>query len=210
VEILELDDDVGSRAGTFVDPFLHRLAFDNVAELHGAIDFGDDRRGVRIPFRDQLSRLHVVAFGLAQLGAVDERVALAFTLADMAVLALNLRGDDDLAVPGHHDQVAVAAGYRVHIVQPDDAFSAWLQRGLLGAPAGGAADVESTHRELGSRFADRLRGDNSDRLAEVDQMSAAEVASVAAHADSSARLAGQHRANLDSLDSRVLGTLDLV
>src|SRR5713101_6693042 len=43
VEILELDDDVGARTGSFIDSLLHGLAFDNIAVLNGPADFGDDR-----------------------------------------------------------------------------------------------------------------------------------------------------------------------
>ena len=42
-----------------------------------------------------------------------------------------------------------------------------------------ATDVERTHRELRARLADRLRGDDADRLADVDRAAAREVASVA-------------------------------
>ena len=48
-------------------------------------------------------------------------------------------------------------------------------------------DVERTHGQLGTRLADRLRGDDADRFAVVDQVAAAEVATVAvrAHAEAS-------------------------
>ena len=95
-------------------------------------------------------------------------------------------------------------------MQAHHAFVADFERGLLGAPAGGTADMEGTHRELRARLADRLRGDDSDRLAQVDEMPAAEVASVALDADALARLAGEHRANLDPLDAGVFDFLDLV
>src|SRR5277367_2826260 len=210
VEILELDDNVGSSAGPFVDPLLHRLAFDDLAVLNRAADFGDDRRRVRIPFGDQLARLDLVAFGLAQLGAIHERVTLAFALAHAAAFVGDLRGDNYFAMPRHHDQVAVAALDGVDAMQAHHAFVANFQRGLLGAPAGGAADVEGTHRELRARLANRLRGNDSDRLAQVDEVPAAEIASVAFHAHTLARLAGKHRANLDSLDAGIFDALDLV
>src|SRR5512143_1245759 len=54
---------------------------------------------------------------------------------------------------------------------------------LRGAPAGGAADVERTHGQLRARLADRLRRDDADRLAEVDHVTARQVAAVAADAD---------------------------
>src|SRR4029077_11247390 len=113
VEILELDDNVGACAGAFIDPLLHGLAFDDIAVLNRAADFGDDRRRERIPFRDKLARRYLVALGFAQLGAVDQRIALAFALAHAAAFIGDLRRDYDLAVPRHHHQVAVAALDRI-------------------------------------------------------------------------------------------------
>ena len=68
----------------------------------------------------------------------------------------------------------------------------------------GAADVEGAHRELGARLADRLGGDDADRLADVDHVAAGEVAAVARDADAAPRLAGEHRADLDLVDAGVL------
>src|SRR5690606_2584414 len=82
-----------------------------------------------------------------------------------------------------------------------------LDRALLGAALGGAADVEGAHGELGARLADRLRGDNANRLADIDRRSAREVAAVALAADTRLGLAGQHRADLHHVDA---GALDLV
>ena len=46
-----------------------------------------------------------------------------------------------------------------------------------------AADVERPHRELGTRLADRLRGDDAHRLAHVDRRTAGQIAPVAVAAD---------------------------
>ena len=46
-----------------------------------------------------------------------------------------------------------------------------------------AADVERPHRQLRARLTDRLRGDDADRLADVDRRAAGEVAPVALRAD---------------------------
>ena len=70
-----------------------------------------------------------------------------------------------------------------------------------------AADVERAHGELGARLADRLRRDDADRLAEIDRRAAGEIAPVALAADPVLGLAGEHRADADSLD---LGLLDLL
>ena len=76
--------------------------------------------------------------------------------------------------------------------------------GLLGNARGGTTDVERTHRELRARLADRLGGDDADGLADLDQLAAGEVAAVAAAADAAAGLAGEHRADLDLLDTGFL------
>ena len=63
------------------------------------------------------------------------------------------------------------------------------------------SDVEGTHGELRSRFADRLRRDDAGSLAEFDQTSGSQVASVAHDANAALRFAGEHRANLHPLDT---------
>ena len=55
--------------------------------------------------------------------------------------------------------------------------------------AGGAADVERAHGELGARLADRLGGDDAHRHAHLDQLAGGQVAAVAEGAD--AALASQ-------------------
>ena len=59
-----------------------------------------------------------------------------------------------------------------------------------------AAGVEGTQRELRARFADRLRRDDADRLADVDALAGGEIAAVAHRADAVLRLAREHRADL--------------
>ena len=64
-----------------------------------------------------------------------------------------------------------------------------------------AADVEGAHRQLRARLADRLGGDDADRLAHVDRRAARQIATVAGGADAVRRFAGQHRADLHFLDA---------
>ena len=105
------------------------------------------------------------------LGAVHDRIALA--------LAAPLVDDDDLAVAVGGDQVAVAVHDRAQVVELHDARVLGLVLGGLDDAAGGAADVEGPHRELRARLADRLGGDDADRLAQLGQAAGAEVAAVA-------------------------------
>src|SRR3546814_10953128 len=84
---------------------------------------------------------------------------------------------------------------------------AGLDGGLLGTALGRAADVEGAHGELGARLADRLRGDDADRLADVHLGAAGEVAPVAGAADAAYRHAPLRRADEEGVEA---GTPDLV
>ena len=64
--------------------------------------------------------------------------------------------------------------------------------------------MEGSHRELRARLADRLGGDDADRLADLHQLAAGQIAAVAAAADAAAGLAGEHRTDLDLFDARFL------
>ena len=78
---------------------------------------------------------------------------------------------------------------------------------LLGDTSRRSADVERAQRELRARLADRLRGDDADRLAHVHHVHGGQVAAVAHAAETALRLAGEHRADLHRLDA---GLLDVV
>ncbi len=67
-----------------------------------------------------------------------------------------------------------------------------------------AADVERTHRELRAGLTDGLGGDDADRLTDVDRRTARQIAAVALAAHARDGLAGQHRADADFLDLRLL------
>ena len=56
-------------------------------------------------------------------------------------------------------------------------------RPAVMSSAGDAAGVERPHRQLRARLADRLRGDDADRLADADQLAGGQVAAVAGAAD---------------------------
>ena len=61
--------------------------------------------------------------------------------------------------------------------------------------------VEGTHRELGAGLADRLGGDDADRLADVDDLAGRQRAAVAGRAGADLALAGQHAAHPDLGDA---------
>ena len=63
--------------------------------------------------------------------------------------------------------------------------------------AGDTAGVEGAHGQLGAGLADRLGGDDADRVAELDHRAGGERAAVAGLADAGLELALEHRAHRD-------------
>ena len=105
----------------------------------------------------------------------------------------------------HHHHRAVLLLLDDGAAEANGALGAGLEVARLDLAAGrGAADVERAHRELRARLADRLGGDDADRLADVDPVAAREVAPVAERAHAASRLAGEHRADDDLLDAGLL------
>ena len=60
---------------------------------------------------------------------------------------------------------------------------------------GHATGVEGPHRQLRAGLADRLGGDDADRLAELDRVAGGQRAAVAEAADAELGVAGEHRAH---------------
>ena len=69
-----VDDDALGEARRLVGGFRDRGAVDQILERHLAVDFGQDRTGVGIPFGDTLAALDLVAVIDPQLGAVGHAV----------------------------------------------------------------------------------------------------------------------------------------
>ena len=67
-----------------------------------------------------------------------------------------------------------------------------------------SADVEGTHGELRAGLADGLRRDDADGFAHLHHLAGAEVTAVAEDADAALGFAGEHRADLDALDTGCL------
>ena len=107
-----------------------------------------------------------------QRRAVRHLVALA--LAAVVVVDRHLAGARD------HHELGPGVGDVAHQRREADrarrlAFELRRRRGTRCR----ATDVERAHRELGPRLADRLRGDDAHRFADVDEMATAEIAPVA-------------------------------
>src|SRR5206468_4329963 len=194
-----LDDDLAREAGDLVELLAHGHAFHDVLVLHLAGELGEDRVGERIPLDEHRALLDLLLRLDLQLGAVYDRVALALPAA--------LVGHADLAVAVGGHEIAVAVHDRAQVVELHDARALGLVLGSLDDAARRAADVEGPHRELRARLADRLRGDDAHRLAELGQPPGAEVAAVAHDADAALGVAGQGRPDAHPLQARVLDLL---
>src|SRR5690606_23621336 len=144
----------------------------DVLELDAAGILGDDRSRVRIPGREHLPGPDRVAVLHRQGRPIGHLVTLA--------LAAIVVGHDHFAAARDDDGLAARVGDVAHArSEAGGAARLALDLARHRGPRGGAADVERAHRELRARLADRLRGDDTDRLADVHQAAAAEVAAVA-------------------------------
>ncbi len=164
-----------------------------VLEVDHAADFGQDRERVRIPFEQDLVALHRSAVFHQNARAVYHRVAFF-----LAALIVHHRHD---AVAVHGDQFAGLAADRLDADVAGETVGLRILRGLLADSGRRSTDVERTHGELRARFADGLRRDHADRFAALHQPSGGQVAAVARDANAALRFAGQHRADLDALDT---------
>ena len=180
-------------AGDFVDLLGERDALLQIFEMHDAGKLGQDRERVGIPFEQDLVRLDRIAFGDRDARAVNYRIAFFF-----ALLVVDNR-EDAVAVHRNDFALFVANPLDVDVLRETVRLRVLLR--LLGDSGRRAADVERTHGELRAGFADRLRRDHADRFAALDQTPGRQVASVAGDANAALRFAGQHRADLDALDT---------
>src|SRR6185295_3261812 len=129
-------------------------------------------------------------------GAVRDLVALA--------LAIEVVDHDQRARARHCDQILLLVANRLDVLEAHGALVLDLDRAHRSGTRGGAADVERAHRELGTRLTDRLRGDDTHRLAEIDALAAREIATVALRAHAVARFAVDRRAHPHLVDAEFL------
>ena len=161
-----------------------------------ALLLGEDGERVGVPLHEELALLDLGAVLDLELGAVDHGVPLA--LAALLVL------DDEGARAVHDHEVALLVLDRGQVVELDGARVLGFEGGLLGGVAGGAADVEGAHGELGAGLADGLGGDDAHRQAHLHELAGGEVAAVAQGAHAALGLAGEHGADAHPLDARGL------
>ena len=94
-----------------------------------------------------------------------------------------------------HDPAAVQCLHGAQIVKLNRAIVLRLDNGLLERLAGRSTNVERPHGQLRARFADGLRGDNTNRFPELDKLAGSQIAPVTLRAYSAAAFASQNRAD---------------
>src|SRR2546425_2759633 len=124
-----------------------------------------------------------------------------------------------LPILGDDDQLAAALGLRdLHTARDlgDDRLALGFARleeflnprqALGDVKTGHAPGVERAHRQLRAGLANRLGGDNADRLADLHLLARRQVATVTLRAHTVPAFAGQHGAHHDRFDA---GLFDLV
>ena len=166
----------------FVDLLGHRPVLDQVLVLHGTGLLGDHRAERRIPFGDAVAAADDMAALAQQVRAVGHAVR-------RKLAAVHVE-DRDLARARQRQVPPARVDDRRHVAELDRAVDRRLEVRLL-VELRRAADVEGPHRQLRARLADRLGGDDADRLADVDRRAAGEIAPVALAADALLRRADQ-------------------
>src|SRR6185437_4395346 len=195
-----LDHDALPQTGELIELLTQRLFLDEIDEPDRSLDVRDDRRGIRIP-REH----HSVLLDLRAIVHHEERAQRYLEARDHGGVLVIARANDDVALVRGDDALSLGVG---HEHQPlailDRPRDLRLPRRLLRDTRRGAADVERPKGELRPRLADRLRGQNAYRLAEIDHRHRREISAVAHLAEPALRLAGENGANAHRLDSRIL------
>ena len=150
---------------------MHRHAFEQVLELNCSTDLGEDCESVRIPLDQRGADLHKICFVHLELGTVHDGVTL--------FLATFLVHDGKHTVAIHRNEEALLVPYGLQLMELDRAGVFCFEACLFGHAARSTADVERTHGELGSGLTDRLRRDDANCFANLDQLPGREVSAVA-------------------------------
>src|SRR6266513_978592 len=203
-----LDDHPLAAPRELVQLLTHRLVVDDVHEPHHTPHVRHDGVGIGIPREQHGIARHLGAVRYHQCGAERHVEARVHGELPAPALAVRLRLEHQLALVARHDLVLLGRlDEREPVAELDHAFDLGLAHGLLGDAGRRPADVERAQRELRARLADGLRRQDADRFAQVHHVHGGEVAAVAHAAHAALRLAGEHRADADRLDPRVLDRL---
>ena len=126
--------------------------------------------------------------------ACSSSVPSSATIGEDPLALLVLADADDARALGHDRRALRRAG----LEQLDDA-----RQTVRDVLTGDTTGVERPHGELRAGLADRLGGDDADRLALVDELAGREHRAVARRAHAAERVAGEHRTHPHPVDAGV-------
>src|SRR5438105_3154841 len=202
-----LDDHPLAPPRELVQLLAHRLVVDDVHEADHAPHVRHDGVGVGVPREQHRVARHLGAVRHHQCRA--ERYVEARMHGELpSALAVGVRLEHQLAFVARHDLLLLGRlDEGEPVAELDHAFDLGLAHGLLGDARRGAADVEGAQRQLRARLADGLRRQDADGFAQIHHVHGGEVAAVAHATHATLCLAGEHRADPDRLEPRVLDRL---
>ena len=178
-----------------VNVFLHCLAGDKVHKLNEAFFFRDEGVIGGIPCGK-----HVALGNFLSVPDEDAGTGRNIFLLDFASLRVD---DHKLAALVEHNKLSFGIDDRAHVLELDAAGIHGIGLASFNRAGCGTAYVEGTHGKLGAGLADGLGGNDAHSLADVDQVPAGKVASVAQGAHAMLGRAGQGRAHCDVGDALV-------
>ena len=199
--VLRLDHDLLRKARLLVALVAVGDTLDNALVGGLTLVLRDDNGVIGVPLADQVA--------LLDLGAIrhEERRAVGQVVRIEHDIGLGV-DDAELRLTRNHDVDRLAGCILTldgaQLVDLQTAFVFRNDVGLDSRAAGHTTDVERTERQLRTRLADGLCGDDADDFAFLNHASRSQVAAVALRADAAARLAGQHRTDLHRLQRRFL------
>ena len=160
----------------------------HVFKLHTTCVFGNHRMGVRVPSGQRCARFQLFSILHFQRCAVRDFVQLA--------LATCRVQNHDFARAANHNQFAFIIGDVTHLpAKTHRAVRLGFHLACSRRTRCRATDVERTHRQLGARFADRLRRNHADCFARVHQFTARQIAPITFGTQAIAGLTGNRRAH---------------
>src|SRR5215218_3944865 len=215
-ELVAVDELPGQEVGValLVDPdLLEHLTADQldvlVVDVHalGLVDLLHLLDEVHLGLRPAADRQQLVRVqrALVELRAGLDLLALVHVQAGaprerVAVLLAGVVGDDDGArlvgvLDGHDAAHLGDLGQALRLARLEELDDA--RQAVRDVRAGDAAGVEGPHGQLRAGLADRLRGDDADRVADLGGLAGGHRAAVAGLADARGRLALEHGAHRD-------------
>ena len=194
----EVDDRTANGTGSFL-LHLHRFAFDDVFEAYFTLDLRENRSSKRVP-----ATKHALGFDLATFGDRQRRTSRNLVRFQFAA---TLVANRDFCVSVQDNCVAIAVNNRSHADQFCKTALITTLFVFLGGCIGNTTNMEGTHRQLSTRFTDRLSRNDTDGHALFDHIAGRHVHAVTLATNTQRSVTSHRAANLNLLKSHVFDLL---